>query len=646
MTGKIIALAGPLKGQIIELAEEKTSIGRDGGNMIALNDTSTSRQHCCILAIQDMIVIRDLESENGTIVNGVSVTEARLEHGDRVQIGNSRFIVWLSDEEFDWAAAGTDKDEINLDHYDSVLLRREDSVYLCGDDTIALPAESNRVVRDLRALFRITSSINVVRGSDALQQRLLDLIFEVIPAERGAILLVGHNPEVFVSEVCKVRNTCAQDKFKASRTVTRRVLREGVAVLSNEVPDPNSGLCTDSLTLARVHSLICVPLSVYDTKLGVMYLDTSDLTTRFDEGHQQLLTAIGAIAAVTLEHARYDEWLENEKKRLEEKIDLEHKLMGQSRRVAEINELIRKFAPQETNVLIRGESGTGKELVATLIHQNSKRARGPFVAINCGAINPNLLENELFGHEKEGFSGAETTKKGKIEAATGGTLFLDEIGDMPKEIQKALLRVLEKGRDFQRVGGTETIRADIRLICATNKNLEQAVRSGTFREDLYFRINVAKINLPPLRERLDDVPRLVDHFLEKCSKACSKIVQRVSPEVLSILSSYDWPGNIRELENVIEVAVVMCSTNTVQAEDLPEYILQRDLPVSVRRVRFHEAVTEFKRQLIVKTVMESKFVYVDAAKCLGIHPNNLHRVIRELNLKEKLKQLEQADLPS
>jgi Nif-specific regulatory protein len=296
---------------------------------------------------------------------------------------------------------------------------------------------------------------------------------------------------------------------------------------------------------------------------------------------------------------------------------------------------IEKAAPTGATVLIRGESGTGKELVARAVHENSERKAKPFVAINCAVLSENLLESELFGHEKGAFTTAVAQKKGKIELADDGTLFLDEIAEISPAMQAKLLRVLQE-REFERVGGMRTIKVDVRIIAATNRDLENEIKSGNFREDLYYRLNVVSLTMPPLRERRSDILPLAEYFTEKYSQKCNRQISGISKEARNLLSNYDFPGNVRELENSIERAVVLGNSEMILPDDLPEPILESssaELPVT----NYQAAVNEMKKNLIMKTLDQTGGNYTEAANLLGLHPTNLHRLIRTMNIKHLLK---------
>jgi two-component system, NtrC family, response regulator HydG len=386
-----------------------------------------------------------------------------------------------------------------------------------------------------------------------------------------------------------------------------------------------------------ISSALVTPLIAFQRVRGVLYADTSRSDRRFSVEDLGLLNLIGCALAVALDSARQQEILSAENRRLLEEINIQHDMVGESPRMREVFRMISKIAVAETTVIIRGESGTGKELAARAIHANSSRAPKPFVAINCAALTETLLESELFGHEKGSFTGAIAQKKGKIELAQGGSLFLDEVGEMALTLQAKLLRVLQE-REFERVGGTKTIQADIRLITATNRNLEEEVRAGMFRQDLYYRLNVVSLNMPALRERREDIPLLANFFVRRYSERCKRGVKGIAPEARVCLMHYDWPGNVRELENAVERAVVLGSTDLLLPEDLPEAVLEVGEPEPGAIPRYHEAVLALKKQLIVRAFEQAGGSYTEAARALGVHPNYLHRLIRNMNLKLELTQ--------
>jgi Nif-specific regulatory protein len=493
------------------------------------------------------------------------------------------------------------------------------------------------MARDLSALMKVSTTVNAIRGLEELQKTLLELLIEVVPAERGAILLTQGNELEDAAVFGMDRAHGPNEAIKVSRKVAQQVLREKTSVLISDAA-PQQVYSSDSLNQSRPSSLMCVPLIMLDRALGVIYLDTNAPDVRFDQDHLQLVAAISAITAVAIENARHFEWLQSENERLLADVNIEHNMVGESPSMKQVYQFISKVAPTDSTVLISGESGTGKELAARAIHQNSKRAKLPFMAVNCAALAETLLESELFGHEKGAFTGAIATRKGRLEVADGGTVFLDEIGELSQALQVKLLRVLQE-REFERVGGTKTIKVDIRLLAATNKDLEQAIAAGTFRQDLFYRLNVVELAMPPLRERPEDISLLANYFASKHGEKCNRRVLGVSPEAQARLLSYEWPGNVRELENAIERAVVLGATDHILPEDLPEATLEsQTTTITTSAPRYHEAVTQTKKQIILSAMDQAKGSYTEAAKLLGVHPNYLHRLIRNLNLREQLKQ--------
>jgi DNA-binding NtrC family response regulator len=311
-----------------------------------------------------------------------------------------------------------------------------------------------------------------------------------------------------------------------------------------------------------------------------------------------------------------------------EELSRADEIIGQTPAMKQVFELVRTVAATDSTVLIRGESGTGKELIARAIHSHSRRRYFPIITVNCGAFPETLLESELFGHERGAFTGAQYRRKGKLELADGGTLFLDEIGDIPAKMQADLLRVIET-KQFTRVGGNQVIRSDFRLICATNKDLEKEMREGRFREDLYYRINVFTIYLPPLRERREDIPLLARHFMRRFAAAMNKPITEISPEAMEKLMAYDWPGNVRELENAIERAMVVGRPPVIRPEDLPFQIAQRERPTAVEL----ESLEDVERSHIEKILLKTDWNITRAASILKIDRVTLYNKIRKYGLR-------------
>src|SRR5262245_38573248 len=475
---RLIALTGPLKGQTFGLSETDFSIGRDPANSLCIDDALISRQHARIRQEPTAFSIADLNSRNGTFVNSVPVTARTLESGDRILIGDS-LLLFVSDKDAGAAENPVQFDETAVLSPSIIRLHRSDSLYL---NPLRVPALTERMAHDLKILLKIGAEINSTRGLEPLQRQLLEFIFDVVPADAGAILLLDFESKETVSTCSWSRQRGVNAALVVSRQVVEKVIRDRTAAWSNTAP-----------------SILAVPLIVFDRLIGVIYLEAAGKS--FDEGHLQLLVAVAGLTSGALDAVQRMESLESENRRLRSDINIEHNMVGESERMKDVYQFIAKVAPTDSTVLIRGESGTGKELVARAIHANSPRAQNPFVAINCAALSETLLESELFGHERGAFTGAIAQKKGKLEIASGGTVFLDELGELAPSLQSKLLRVLQE-RQFERVGGTRPIKVDIRLIAATNRELEKAIQAGTFRQDYYYRLNVLSLMLPALKERL------------------------------------------------------------------------------------------------------------------------------------------------
>ena len=637
MNPRLIAIAGPLKESHFALPTEEVTIGRDASNLLPISDPSVSRRHCVVSHEAEQFKIRDLKSRNGTLINGIPVQEQYLKHGDQISIGDSIFVFLLEDTEEGFVGRQVEFEDDSIAK-STVRLRPADVLYLQPDKILSeLPATS-RLARNLNVLLKISRVVHSIRDLQALQDEILSLTFEVSPAERGAILLDGlvllAQLEVD-HEFARSRQATDPRTVRVSRTVARQVLEQGVSVLGSDVAASENLSDLESVIASEVRSLLCVPLIVFDKVIGCIYLDSTNPVMRFDEDHLQLVTAIAGISAVALENARQLEWLRQENERLNTEINLEHSLLGESAVMKNVYQFLARVAPTDSTVLIDGESGTGKELAARAIHHNSQRADKAFVAINCAAITETLLESELFGYEKGAFTGATAQKKGKLEVAHGGVVFLDEIGELAPALQSKLLRVIQE-REFERVGGTRPVEVDIRLIAATNKNLAEAVRTSTFRQDLFYRLNVVSVTMPPLRERKEDIPQLASYFINKYSKRCKAKAKPLSEEACACLMNYDWPGNVRELENAIERALVLGAGDLILPEDLPEAVLERAAPAGMT-AKYHSALKETKKQLILAAIDDAKGNYTEAARALGLHPNYLHRLIRNLDLRQELK---------
>jgi len=631
MAPSLVAIAGPIRGETVPLSEGTITIGREPSNALHPRDLALSRSHSVLVIDHDGVTLTDLDSANGTFVNGIPIKTRVLEHGDQIKVGDSVFLFVAHETgDSDAHAIALDDGVRNV----TVRLREEDMVYLQADPVLHSGPATTRRTRDLDILLRASATLGSLRTSEDLQRTLIDLLFDAVPADRAAILLSEDNGGDFESVYARARSDGAS--VEISRSVVRQVMTDGVGLLSNEPGNIEAFHASQSLVATATRSVVCTPLKISERLRGALYAASSDPTVTLDEDHLQLVMGLAGLAGLTFQNVHHIERLEQEARELRADLTLTHSMVGESAPMRQVHQMLAKAAPTDSTVLILGESGTGKELAARAIHMNSPRARRPFVAINAAAMAETLLESELFGYERGAFTGAITQKKGHLELAEGGTVFLDEIGDLAPALQVKLLRVLQQ-REFTRVGGTHPIRIDVRFIAATNTDLTAAIKNGKFREDLYYRLNVVVVRMPALRERRDDISLLAGFFLNKMSARCKRHVVGLSPEARACLMRYDWPGNVRELENAIERAVVLGSAERLQLEDLPETLLEQSAPGGELSTEYHQAVQRAKQQIVIAAMARAEGSHGEAARQLGLHPNNLHRLIRNLNVKDALK---------
>jgi DNA-binding NtrC family response regulator len=448
---------------------------------------------------------------------------------------------------------------------------------------------------------------------------------------RGRLLLVDDDPDLrdALSErlsMMKLDVTCASDGEEALRVLRRQ--RFPLTLLDLQLPR-RSGL--DVLQAIRQEGIdstvvVITAWGTLEKAVEAMRAGAYDFLPKpLDLGHLELV----------VKKALERESLREENLLLRGELDrLERPLLGQSPAFQEVVQTAKDAAESNATILLRGESGTGKEILARAIHRWSPRASRPFVVVNCVALSEELLESDLFGHEKGAFTGAHHLKRGKVELADGGTLFLDEVGDIRPPLQAKLLRLLQE-QEFQRVGGVNTLRVDLRFLAATNTDLEQAMADGRFRKDLYFRLNVVSLTLPPLRERKADIPTLAQHFVEKYSRELKRPPKLISPVALDLLAGYQWPGNVREMENVIERAVVLAKVPVIEPRDLCILAEQpRNHVAAVPSGSYEDAVLGFKRDLIRAALVRANGNQTKAAETLGVRRTYLYRLMKALGIKQ------------
>ena len=637
---QLIAVTGPLRGATIQLSDEQTFLGRGTANQICIADPLLSRRHCVLTRVSSQeFVIEDGGSINGTYLNGCPIKKQTLKHGDWIGVGESFLLVVCTDQQDQRSTSSSVQlDDSQIATKAPIWLNPKEAVYLNLDRELTNLVQNQQLAHNLQTLLKFSQSLIASQNLPKLYQRIVGAAFEIVPAQRGVLLLLNSRTSELETAFAQEKGEVAPAQtINVSQTVIRQILDKRQGLVISDVKAEEHLHQAQSLVNTEVKAVLGVPVIAFDRLVGVLYLDSFQPDASFHLEQLQLITAIASIGGMAIDKAQQVESLIQENQRLQADVMFSHSMVGESPKMQTVFQRIAKIAPTPSTVLILGESGTGKELAARAIHLNSSRSAKPFIAINCAVLGEHLLESDLFGHEKGAFTGAIALKKGKFEIADGGTLFLDEIGELGPGLQAKLLRFLQE-REFERVGGINTIKVDVRIIAATNRQLEEAVTQGTFRQDLYYRLNVISLTMPPLRERREDILLLANYFTAKYSRAINWRVNGLSSEASQRLLGYEWPGNVRELQNAIERAVVMTSTDVILAEDLPETIIewapQSDSGEAADG--YHDAVSEFKRKLIIKAVTDAGGNYTEAGKLLGLHPNYLHRLIRNLNIKDQL----------
>lgn len=476
----------------------------------------------------------------------------------------------------------------------------------------------------LEAISRISQQINSLRDIDSLLKSILHIAMEVMGAERGFILMHDEHQKLMVRLAQNMTDAQAADLSQISRSALQQVMEQGEPIICFDAQTDDRFRGAQSIRLQRIQSIMAVPLTMKTRSIGAIYLDSVARRSGFQSDTLPFITAFAHQAAIAIENAELYAALQEENRHLKKQIQetfSAKEIIGTSRAMQQIYALIESIVDSDVTVLISGESGTGKELVARSLHYHSPRKEKPFLALFCGALPENLLESELFGHKKGAFTGALSDKKGLFEAADGGSFFLDEVGDLSPKIQTELLRVIQEG-EIKRVGETHFRHVDVRMLAATNKSLEELVRAGEFREDLYYRLNVIKLHLPPLREREGDIPLLAHFFLDKYVAKSNKRIKGFSPEAMESLLRYPWPGNVRELENAVERAVLLTRDIFIQPENL-------QLPENAVRLPEKMSLKDFERQIVQEALTANEHNISKTAEQLGVSRRWLHYRLKE-----------------
>ncbi len=581
----------PVRGSTRDVALNKplVTIGRKRGNDVVLDDPHLAPTHAQILRKGGTYTISTVGAARELYVDGEPVRKATLREGDAFQLG--RF-------------------ELRL---------------LPGrPEAEATPDRARHAVEAMERLVEFSGAVMREENPERLFKLLLEAVVELTGAEKGFVLVLRDNQRQLAASHNVGRETL--DISRVSDTIVDQVIKLRRPVIVSDAMNDRKFARARSVVDLKVTSVMCVPLLYRNDLLGVLYLGNDAVTGLFTEDDLAILQVWASQASMVMHAAIMLNELKVTNRNLREALRrrAQGSMIGSSRAMREVFRVLRRVAPTDISVLVLGETGTGKELVAREIHRLSPRKKGPFISINCGAIPENLLESELFGHKKGAFTGAIADKVGKFEAAGGGTIFLDEIGEMPMNLQVKLLRVLQE-RAIERVGDLKPRPVDIRVVAATNKDLAAEIEAGRFREDLYYRLNEVSIQLPPLRERGEDIHELARFFLHRYAEQYGSRARGFTNECVRAMLNYYWPGNVRQLENRIKKAVIMSDRALLNADDLgiPAHTKREILPLDV-------ATENFKKNYIREALDLNNWNKAETARDLGVDPRTIFRYIEKL----------------
>lgn len=584
---------------------------------------TVSRRHARIIRSQGGWYVTDLDSHNGTSVNGQKVERQRLQHMDEVRLGNV-VLIFLEDE-------ATDIDSL-MEGYETEVTQAID-VGEPPDLEDVLGGSRRELITSNKRLLALTELANASttkRSLPSLFDLVTDNLHSTLDPDHVVPIVRQDNGSLLPYVREKSGFTEGLESTGISRSLVEKSMEQGVALLSQKP------VTQEDARTPRHVNIICVPLGT-ETQ-GVLYCDKTGERDAYGRSDLQYLCSVAAQVGVAMENIQEYERIAARARTLEREVEGQYNLVGQSPQMEEVYDFIRKAAPTDASVLICGESGTGKELVARAIRYNSNRNDGPLETLNCAAMSETLVESELFGHVEGAFTGAVNDRPGRFELAHNGTLFLDEIGALPLDCQTKLLRVLESGT-IRRVGDVKDRNVDTRVIAATNEDLEKAQEEGRFREDLYYRLDVLRTDLPPLRERESDIKLLAEHFLERFQKKVGKPVEGFAPDVLEMFKIYDWPGNVRELKNVVERMIIMSEDKTLHSRLLPSEIAGTDhVPTEVQEEASPEempSLDELEKEHIQRVLRRTNGNKKKSAEILGVDRSTLYARLKRYKKQNK-----------
>jgi hypothetical protein len=608
--------AGPPK--TFALYKPVSTLGRALGNDVAVPASKMAETHAQVLFDGRDFNLEEVDKHGEILINGKKKRRARLVHGDRVTLGDTE----LTFSMFDEPSRSAPRTETSPAQPPAAM-----------SSTQILSAASS--LTGLRKLFEFSEKLMTVKSEDELLLAMLDAVIEVTGAEKGLILLFEDAEAGATTRKASVRaarnvkrEAITDGSGTISDSIVRRVLDSGRPVIVSDALTDHEFSSSESVLALQLSSVMCAPMLAQGLITGVLYVGNDRVKGLFERAQLDVLTIFAGQASLILQNAMLLSTLRADKEKLTHELKDKRfgEIIGVCPSMQDVFRKLQKVATTDISVLITGETGTGKELIAREVHRRSNRANGPFVVVNCGAIPENLIESELFGHVRGAFTGAVASRPGKFQVADKGTLFLDEIGELPLNLQVKLLRALQE-RVIYRVGDSKPEKVDIRVVAATNRVLEDEIRGGRFREDLYYRLNVVNLWLPPLRDRGDDVLIIAKALLSKYADELRSDVMGFTPQALAAVKKYAWPGNIRQLENRLKKALVMCDQSLLSPEDL-------DLGKAAEStiLPLEKAKEEFQRTYVLEVLDRNNGNRTQTARDLGVDPRTIFRYLeREAN---------------
>jgi len=588
---------------LLPLHKPVTTLGRALGNDICLPDPSVALHHAQIVFNGRDFQLEEVDSEGEILINGKKKRRARLCNGDRLTLGRAQLGFSMFSEASSQEPARGAESEQSSDQSDLAALRR---------------------------LQSFSARLMTTRSVDELLETLLGDVLELTGAVRGFVLWMDpgegqeSSPRVRASRNVQ-KEAIEQPSGSISDSIVRQVLEtKRPLIVSDALNDTTFGK-SESVIALKLSSVMCAPLLSQGESVGALYVANDEIKHLFSRSQLDMLTVYASQASLILQNAMLLSALRADKEKLSAELSDKRfgEIIGACPSMMDVFRKLQKVAATDISVLITGETGTGKELIARELHRRSNRASGPCVTVNCGAIPENLIESEMFGHVKGAFTGAIASRAGKFQQADGGTLFLDEVGELPQQLQVKLLRALQE-RVVYRVGDNRPEKCDIRIVAATNRNLEEMIKTGEFREDLYYRLNVVNLWLPPLRERGDDVFIIAKALLSKYAEELGSNVRGFSPQALTAIRKYPWPGNIRQLENRLKKALVLCDRTLLGVEDLDLGDTEQ-API----VPLEKAKEDFQRRYVLEVLERNNGNRTQTARDLGVDPRTVFRYLEK-----------------